>query len=64
MDFSGFSQPAEETAEETTETIIAAMKNDKQEMIGEISDVLYHLFVLMADTLQKIMKFTKYTMTQ
>jgi len=34
--------------EETTEVIIAAMKDDKQELICEISDELYHLFVLMA----------------
>lgn len=53
----GIEKICKKVGEETTETIIAAMKNDKQEMIGEISDVLYHLFVLMADrdvTLQDV----------
>lgn len=45
----GIEKICKKVGEETTETIIAAMKNDKQEMIGEISDVLYHLFVLMAE---------------
>ena len=35
--------------EENTEVVIAAMKNDKQETIFEISDLCYHLLVLMAE---------------
>ena len=33
--------------EEASETIIAAKNNDKDELIGEISDLFYHVFVLM-----------------
>lgn len=33
--------------EECTEVVIAAMKNDKQETIFEISDICYHILVLM-----------------
>ena len=33
--------------EEASETIIAAKNNDKEELIGEISDLFYHVFVLM-----------------
>lgn len=33
--------------EETTEVVIGAMKNDRQETIYEISDLAYHLLVLM-----------------
>lgn len=36
--------------EECTEVIIAAMKEDnKEEIVNEIGDLLYHLFVLMAE---------------
>lgn len=35
--------------EEATEAIIAAMKNDKEELVNEIGDLLYHVFVLMAE---------------
>ena len=33
--------------EEASETIIAAKNNDKEELIGEIGDLFYHVFVLM-----------------
>lgn len=33
--------------EEASETIIAAMKDDKEELSGEIADLLYHTLVLM-----------------
>ncbi|MFR9255071.1 MAG: phosphoribosyl-ATP diphosphatase [Merdibacter sp.] len=40
----------EEVGEECTEVIIAAMKEDnKEEIVNEIGDLLYHLFVLMAE---------------
>ena len=31
------------------ETVIAAMKGDKQELIDEASDLVFHLFILLAD---------------
>lgn len=34
--------------EEASETIIAAKNEDRDELIGEIDDLLYHIFVLMA----------------
>ena len=37
----------QKVGEEAVETVIAAKNNDKEEMINEISDLLYHLFVLM-----------------
>ena len=36
--------------EECTEVVIASMKeNNKEEIVNEIGDLIYHLFVLMAD---------------
>lgn len=35
--------------EEAIEVVIAAKNSDKEEQINEISDLLYHLLVLMAD---------------
>lgn len=45
----GVEKICKKVGEEATETIIAAIKDDKAELVGEISDVLYHLFVLMAE---------------
>lgn len=45
----GIDKICKKVGEETTEVIIAAIKNDKEELICEISDELYHLFVLMAE---------------
>lgn len=53
----GIDKICKKVGEETTEVIIAAIKNDKEELICEISDELYHLFVLMAErgvTLQDV----------
>ena len=36
--------------EESTEVIIAAMHDNKEELVGEINDLLYHLAVLMVET--------------
>ena len=36
--------------EECTEVVIAAMKDDKQETIFEISDLCYHVLVLMVES--------------
>ncbi len=35
--------------EETAETIIAAKNNDKNEVIYELSDLLYHISVLLSE---------------
>lgn len=35
--------------EESTEVIIAAMKDSKEELIGELGDLFYHVMVLMAE---------------
>ncbi len=35
--------------EESTEVVIAAMKDDKEELINEINDLAYHVLVLMAE---------------
>ena len=40
--------------EETSEVIIAAKNNSKEEMVSEISDLIYHLLVLMANEGVKI----------
>lgn len=43
----GVDKICKKIGEEASETIIAAKNNDKEELIGEISDVFYHIFVLM-----------------
>lgn len=43
----GIDKICKKVGEEASETIIAAKNNDKQEVVGEISDLLYHVFVLM-----------------
>ena len=35
--------------EEATEVVIAAIKNDNEELVGEICDLTYHVLVLMAE---------------
>ena len=39
----------QKVGEEAVETVIAAKNNDKQEIINEVSDLFYHLFVMLAD---------------
>ena len=39
----------QKVGEESIETVIAAKNNDKNEIINEISDLIYHLFVMLAD---------------
>lgn len=46
----GRARMAQKVGEEAVETVIAAMKDDKEEMVNEISDLVFHLFVLMSDT--------------
>jgi phosphoribosyl-ATP pyrophosphohydrolase len=45
----GRARIAQKLGEEAVETVIAAMKGDNEEMINEISDLIFHLFVLMAE---------------
>lgn len=44
----GVDKICKKVGEEASETIIAAKNNDKEELIGEISDLFYHVYVLMA----------------
>jgi phosphoribosyl-ATP pyrophosphohydrolase len=43
----GVEKRAEKLGEEATEAVIAAVKNDKQQLAAEAGDVLYHLLVLL-----------------
>ena len=45
----GTEKIAKKVGEEAVETAIAAAKGNRDEIIGEISDVIYHVLVLMAD---------------
>lgn len=45
----GLEKILKKVGEECTETVIAAMKNDKRETVFEISDLAYHVMVLMAE---------------
>ncbi|EIJ67266.1 bifunctional phosphoribosyl-AMP cyclohydrolase/phosphoribosyl-ATP diphosphatase HisIE [Pasteurella bettyae] len=38
---------AQKVGEEAVETVIAAMANDKEELIGEVADLAYHLTVML-----------------
>lgn len=43
----GVKKCAEKLGEEATEAVIAAVTNDRVELVKESADVLYHLFVLL-----------------
>lgn len=45
----GVDKICKKVGEEASETIIAAKNDDKDELIGEISDLFYHVFVLMSN---------------
>jgi len=45
----GVEKICKKVGEESAEIIIAAMKNDRQELTYEIADFMYHVSVLMAD---------------
>ena len=45
----GVDKICKKVGEEASETIIAAKNDDKDELVGEISDLLFHTFVLMND---------------
>lgn len=43
----GMEKCAQKLGEEAVETVIAAVKGDRQELVGEAADVLYHLLVVL-----------------
>lgn len=45
----GVDKICKKVGEEASETIIAAKNDNKEELIGEISDLFYHVFVLMSN---------------
>ena len=45
----GIDKILKKVGEEATETIIAAKNNDKNEVIYELSDLLYHISVLLSE---------------
>ncbi len=54
----GMDKILKKVGEECAETIIAAKNGDNAETIGEISDLLYHLTVMMAEagiTMEEVM---------
>ena len=46
---SGQSRAAKKLGEEAVETVIAAIRNDRQELTSESADLLYHLMVVWVD---------------
>src|SRR5688572_16674390 len=45
----GTAKIAQKVGEEAVETVIAAMRKDKKELIGESADLLFHWLMLLAD---------------
>jgi len=45
----GRAKIAQKVGEEAVETVIAAMRDDPAELIGEATDLMFHLLVLLAD---------------
>jgi phosphoribosyl-ATP pyrophosphohydrolase len=45
----GRAKIAQKLGEEAVETVIAAMRGDRGEIIGEAADLIFHLAVLLAD---------------
>jgi phosphoribosyl-ATP pyrophosphohydrolase len=43
----GVAQCAKKLGEEATETVIAAVAEDREKLIGEAADLLYHLLVVL-----------------
>lgn len=44
---SGVSRCAQKVGEEAVETVIAAVNNDREELVNECADLIFHLFVLL-----------------
>lgn len=54
----GTAKIAQKMGEEAVETVIAAMQNDKKEIINESADMIFHWLMLLADagvTLKDVM---------
>lgn len=54
----GTAKISQKMGEEAVETIIAAMQNDREEIVKESADLLFHWLLLMVDrgvTLQQVM---------
>lgn len=49
MKAAGLSRLAQKVGEEGVETVIAAMKKDKNELCSESADLLFHLLMLWAE---------------
>lgn len=45
----GRAKIAQKVGEEATETVIAAIRDDRVELTGEAADLIFHLLVLLAD---------------
>ena len=45
----GLDKILKKVGEESTEMVIAAKNNDKEELANEINDLLYHMIVMMAE---------------
>jgi phosphoribosyl-ATP pyrophosphohydrolase len=45
----GRAKIAQKVGEEATETVIAAIRDDRAELTGEAADLIFHLLVLLAD---------------
>jgi phosphoribosyl-ATP pyrophosphohydrolase len=45
----GLAKIAQKVGEEATETVIAALGDDPDELVGEAADLLFHLMVLLAE---------------
>jgi phosphoribosyl-ATP pyrophosphohydrolase len=46
----GRTKIAQKLGEEAVETVIEGIRGDRAKLVGESADLLYHLFVLWADT--------------
>ena len=46
---SGSNRIIQKVGEESIETVIAAKNRDRNEILNEVSDLIYHLFVMLAD---------------
>ena len=54
----GTAKIAQKVGEEAVETVIAAMQKNKQELIGESADLLFHWLMLLVDggvTIEEVM---------
>lgn len=45
----GLEKILKKVAEESTEVIIASLNGSKEELVGEINDLIYHVLVLMVE---------------